>query len=148
MSELSYAPAASLPVVNQAREPGWVRHGSASTQRAYQEALAFEDVLVEQLTHSVGSGLGGEEAEGALGEEGSSASEPGLASMAPQALAGSIMGDGGLGLAAQLTQGLAGATGSATATGSVTDIGARTGAAAIDTATRTGAVAAPTEALP
>ncbi len=134
-SELGYTAAGSMPVVNQAREPTWVRHGSPSTQRAYQEALAFEEVLVEQLTHSVGASAlgGGEEAEGALGEEGSAAAEPGFGAMAPQALASSIMGDGGLGLAAQLTQGLAGATGAGGTTATATAAATRAGAAAAPT---------------
>ena len=44
------ATAPGLPVVNQALEPAWVRHGSAATQKAYESALAFEEVLVEQLS--------------------------------------------------------------------------------------------------
>ncbi len=147
-SELSSSAAVGMPVVDQAREPTWVRQGSASTQRAYQEALAFEGVLVEEMTHSLaGSGLGGgEEAEGALGEEGSSSSEPGFAAIAPQALAGSIMGEGGLGLAAQLTQGLTGTTGATGATGAG---GPGTTATTTTTATATlaGAAAAPTGAV-
>ena len=39
-----------LPVVNQALEPDWVRHGSAATQKAYASALSFEETLVEQLS--------------------------------------------------------------------------------------------------
>jgi len=38
-----------LPAVNQALEPAWVRHGSASTQKTYETALAFEEMLVQQL---------------------------------------------------------------------------------------------------
>ncbi len=98
-----------LPVVAQSREPAWVRNGSRATQQSYEQALAFEQVLVEELSSSLSSsvGAGGEEGEGALGEEGASSSEPGMSALAPQALAGAIMGDGGLGLAAQLTRGMA-----------------------------------------
>jgi hypothetical protein len=100
----------AAPVVDQASEPAWVRQGSPATKRAYQEALAFESVLVEELAGSLGNGgLGGSEAgEGAGGEagEGSTSGEAGLSAMAPQALSGAIMGDGGLGLAAQLARGL------------------------------------------
>ncbi len=105
------------PVVNQALEPTWVRNGSASTQRAYQAALSFEQTLVEQLAHSLTatSGLGGESsAEGEEGGEGGGSSTAGsgeLSSMLPQALASGVMNAGGLGLAAELTKGLQGAQG-------------------------------------
>jgi Rod binding domain-containing protein len=99
-----------LPVVNQALEPASVRHGSAAAQKAYQSALAFEQVLVEQLSKSMtaASGLGGEESEEAGSEEGGSTSSgaaaAGLSSMLPQALSSGVMDAGGLGLAAQMAQ--------------------------------------------
>jgi Rod binding domain-containing protein len=105
-----------LPAVNQALEPAWVRHGSASTQKAYASALAFEETLVEQLSQSLTatSGLEGEssqDGEPESQEGGTSAGAQGgeLSSMLPQALSAGIMNAGGLGLAAQLTQGLEGA---------------------------------------
>jgi Rod binding domain-containing protein len=92
-----------LPIVNQALEPSWVRHGSAATQKAYETALSFEETLVEQLSKSLAatSGMSGEESsgEGESSEEGSSE----LSSMLPQALSSSVMSAGGLGLAAELT---------------------------------------------
>jgi Rod binding domain-containing protein len=101
-----------LPVVNQALEPAWVRHGSASTQKAYESALAFEQSLVEQLAKSLAdtSGLSGEGSQegGESGSEGSSAGSSQLSSMLPQALTSSVMGGGGLGMAAQMTQQLEG----------------------------------------
>ncbi len=105
---------AAPPVVNQALEPKWVRDGSASTQKAYQSALAFEQTLVEQLSSSLtrASGLGGESSgEGGTGSEEEGASQGGgagseLSSLLPQSLASSVMEAGGLGLAAQLTRGL------------------------------------------
>lgn len=107
------APSPGLPVVNQAFEPEWVRHGSAATQKAYESALSFEATLVEQLSQSLAktSDLGGEasqESEG--GGEGSSSSsdDSQLASMLPQALTASVMSAGGLGLAAQMTRDLEG----------------------------------------
>jgi Rod binding domain-containing protein len=98
-----------LPVVDQALEPASVRHGSAAVQKAYQSALAFEQVLVEQLSKSLSasSGLGGEASsqEGESGsEEGGSSASGGLSSMLPQALASGVMHAGGLGLAAQMAQ--------------------------------------------
>jgi|HubBroStandDraft_3_1064219.scaffolds.fasta_scaffold101563_2 Rod binding domain-containing protein len=107
----STSPAEGAPSVNQALEPAWVRRGSASTQKAYQSALAFEQVLVEQLSQSLTktSGLGGESAGAgeASGEESSSSgAEAGggpFSSMLPQALTSGVMNAGGLGLAAQMT---------------------------------------------
>jgi hypothetical protein len=102
-----------LPIVNQALEPAWVRHGSASTQKAYDSALSFEQTLVEQLSQSLASagGLSGESSEGESGSEegGSSGGANGeLASLIPQALTNSVMHAGGLGLAAQMTHQLEG----------------------------------------
>jgi Rod binding domain-containing protein len=103
-------PASSVPAVDQALEPAWVRRGSASTQKAYQSALAFEQVLVEQLSQSLTatSGLGGEsagegEASGEAGASSATASGP-FSSMLPQALTSGVMNAGGLGLAAQMTR--------------------------------------------
>lgn len=97
----------------QASEPAWVRKGSAATQKAYETALAFEQMLVEELSQSLtaASGLGGESAQEGESSEGSSgggASGP-LSSMLPQALTSGVMSAGGLGLAAQMTRQLAGA---------------------------------------
>ena len=97
-----------LPVVNQALEPEWVRHGSAATQKAYTSALAFEQTLVEQLSQSLAAtgGIDGEgSSEGEGSEEGSgTAGNSQLSSMLPQALSSGVMHAGGLGLAAQLTR--------------------------------------------
>lgn len=115
-----------LPAVNSALEPKWVRDGSASTQKAYESALAFEQTLVEQLSQSLvaSSGLDGEAGEGAgaspEGESeadgGAQASAPGnseLAALLPQGLTSSVMSAGGLGLAAQMTRELEGVRASA-----------------------------------
>ena len=107
-------PSSGVPSVNQTLEPAWVRRGSAATQKAYETALAFEQMLVEELSQSLtaSSGLGGES--GAEGESpegslsGGGASSP-LSSMLPQALTSGVMSAGGLGLAAQMTRQLAGA---------------------------------------
>jgi Rod binding domain-containing protein len=134
-------PSSGLPLVNQALEPAWVRHGSASTQKSYQTALAFEQMLVEQLSQSLTatSGLGGE-----AGQGGESSSEGGseatgsspLSSMLPQALTSGVMNAGGLGLAAQMTHQLASAAGSTAA-------GASTGTSATDSVGATGGIATP-----
>jgi len=108
--------ATGLPVVNQALEPAWVRDGSASTQKAYASALAFEQTLVEQLSQTLTatSGLEGESSSGeaeSSSEEGAPASGMGdsqLSSLLPQALSSGVMHAGGLGLAAQMTRDLEG----------------------------------------
>jgi len=99
-----------LPPVNRAAEPAWVRHGPQATQRDYQAALAFERSLVEELAKSL-------TATGQSGEEGSQEGESGssidaglstISSMLPPALSSSVIGNGGLGLAAQLTRAIEG----------------------------------------
>jgi len=106
-----------LPAVNQALEPEWVRRGSPATQKAYDSALAFEQTLVEQLSKSLTStsGLGGESGEGESGsqEGGSGSGDAQISSMLPQALTASVMGAGGLGMAAQMTRQLEGLAGAA-----------------------------------
>jgi Rod binding domain-containing protein len=109
MSAVDSLPTTSLPAIDQAREPASVRDGSPATQKAYQTALSFEEMLVQQLSQSLvqTSGLSGEgegEGEGSS-EEGSSGGEAGsgvLSSMLPQTLTEGMMRQGGLGLATQL----------------------------------------------
>jgi len=111
-----------LPVVNQALEPDWVRHGSAATQKAYASALSFEETLVEQLSQSLAStsSLGGgssQEGESGTEEGGSSGANGELSSLLPQALSSSVMQAGGLGMAAQMTRELEGVHAGEAATG-------------------------------
>jgi Rod binding domain-containing protein len=126
-----------LPTVNQTLEPAWVRKGSAATQKAYETALAFEQMLVEELSQSLTatSGLGGEsgaEGESSEGSAGGGGASGPLASMLPQALTSGVMSAGGLGLAAQMTRQLAGAAahgageGGATTGGTSASTGAST----------------------
>ncbi len=107
--------AAGLPIASQALEPKWVRDGSSSTKKAYESALAFEQVLVEQLAKSLAQTGGvdaesGQEGTGSSEEEGGSAQAGAgeLSSLLPQALTGGVMRAGGLGMAAQMTRELAG----------------------------------------
>jgi Rod binding domain-containing protein len=143
----SALPAGAQPIVNQtlpltgtpsgaqAGEPAWVRKGSASTQKAYETALAFEQMLVEELSRSLtaSSGLGGEEGESAEGSAGGAGASGPLSSMLPQALTSGVMSAGGLGLAAQMTRSLAG-QGAPEATG---EAGGATGGASASTGTGT-----------
>jgi Rod binding domain-containing protein len=137
--------ATGLPVVNQALEPEWVRHGSASTQKAYETALEFEQTLVEQLSKSMAasSGLGGESSqeEGSGEEGGASANDSEISSMLPQALTSSVMSAGGLGLAAQLTHQLEGLEGATQAHASGVAPTGASGGAATSTGSSGGAAA-------
>lgn len=111
---LGAADTSALPAVNQALEPSWVRHGSATTQKAYQSALAFEETLVEELSKALttSSGLETEGGEEGSEEGGSSAGLGGeMSSLLPQALTSGVMSAGGLGMAAQLTRSFEGSLG-------------------------------------
>jgi Rod binding domain-containing protein len=115
-----------VPVVNQALEPAAVRNGSATVKQAYNEALAFESVLVNQLCQQLvsSSGLGSSSSDGDSGDD-SSQSDPSVSdfdSLIPSALSSSIMSSGGLGLAAQIYPTLEGqAGGNSTASGGSSD---------------------------
>jgi Rod binding domain-containing protein len=127
----------ALPTVNQTLEPAWVRKGSAATQKAYETALAFEQMLVEELSQSLTatSGLGGEsgaEGESSEGSSGGGSASGPLASMLPQALTSGVMSAGGLGLAAQMTRQLAG-----TGAQGVGGVGASTGGTSAGTGAST-----------
>lgn len=84
---------AGLPPINAALEPAEIRNGDANAKQAYQEALAFEDILVQQLTDEVASTVTGPDSDTATA---------GFARMIPTALTQGIMSGGGLGIAAQL----------------------------------------------
>lgn len=125
VSSGSPLPSSGLPTVNQTLEPAWVRKGSAATQKAYETALAFEQMLVEELSQSLtaSSGLGGEsgaEGESLEGSSGSGGASGPLSSMLPQALTSGVMSAGGLGLAAQMTRQLAGAAAQGAGVGGTT----------------------------
>jgi Rod binding domain-containing protein len=111
--------ATALPAVEEAREPAWVRHGSASVRGDYRTALAFEAVLVEQLTRSLAQ-AGGLDGEGDPTQDGEDQATGGqtaigpLSSLLPQALAEGVVAGGGLGLAGELTRQLEGVHGAGT----------------------------------
>jgi len=108
--------ASSLPPVDAANEPADIRNGNTAAKNAYQEALGFEDVLVQQLTQELASTVSSPTDDGSSGDGsgdssdssggilGSDPSTSGFASMIPTALTQSIMSSGGLGIAAQLAQ--------------------------------------------
>ena len=99
---------AGVPSLNVADIPANVRNGNAEARQAYTEGLAFEQVLVNELTTQLANTMGSDSSDmtgdstdsgtdGLLGGSGSSA----YSSMIPQALSSSIMSGGGLGMAEQ-----------------------------------------------
>jgi Rod binding domain-containing protein len=104
---------ASLPPIDPANEPASVRTGGPKAQAAYQEGMAFEDVLVNELAQEMTAtaGLDGSGSDGLGGSSDSTDSSGGsgsslgaYASLLPQTLASSVMSAGGTGLALQIAQ--------------------------------------------
>lgn len=118
----SALPTTSLPAINPALEPAAIRNGNQAAKNAYNEGLAFEDVLVNELAQEMTAtvpGLDGSDgsdgSDSSDGSDGSSddsiagASDSGsalgpFASMLPQAMASSVMSGGGTGLAFQIAR--------------------------------------------
>jgi Rod binding domain-containing protein len=120
----NYDPAltsANRPPVNQASEPADIRTGNAQAKQAYQEALGFEDVLMQQLTQelakTVTSPGGGSSSDGSGDSSSSDSSGSGsggilgsdpstsaFASLIPTTLTQSIMSAGGVGVADSLAR--------------------------------------------
>jgi Rod binding domain-containing protein len=117
----SSLPASSLPPIDPANEPASIRNGDKAAKSAYQQGLAFEDILVNQLaqemTQSVqgldGSddGLGGstDSSGGSGASSGLGSADSGLgaySSLLPQALSSSVMSSGGTGIAMEIAKSL------------------------------------------
>jgi Rod binding domain-containing protein len=134
---------ANLPPIDQANLPADIRNGNAKAKQAYQEALGFEDVLMQQLTQQLAdtvtspggdaSGSGDSSDSSSGGILGSDPSTNAFASLIPTTLTQSIMSGGGVGVADQLAraldpqigtpQGLASTADSSTASASSTPTG-------------------------
>jgi hypothetical protein len=82
---------AGLPPVDRSLLPADVRAASPARQDAYEAALGFEQLLVQQLTESLA----------ATSREALGGDSP-YASLLPEAMADGVMQGGGLGLARQL----------------------------------------------
>ncbi|HEV3389685.1 MAG TPA: hypothetical protein VG057_11780 [Solirubrobacteraceae bacterium] len=126
----------NVPVVDAANEPADIRNGNSAAQKAYQEALGFEDILVQQLTQELAStvtspadssnssgssGSSDSSSDSSGGILGSDPSTSAFASLIPTALTQSIMSSGGLGIAHQLAQSIDPAIGTPQGEASSTD---------------------------
>ncbi len=103
----------SLPPIDQSLEPVSIRQGGPAAQRAYQVGLAFEQVLVGQLSQELSatassSGSDGSDPSasdgGASGLFGSDPANSAYAGLVPQALTSGVMSGGGLGIALQIAK--------------------------------------------
>ena len=110
----------ALPVAGEATEPSVVRNGSTAAKRAYQEGLAFEQLLVNELAQELASTVSSSSSDASDGDgsddgsdDGSGDSSSGLLgsgaasgyeSVIPGALTTAIMSAGGTGLALQFAQ--------------------------------------------
>jgi Rod binding domain-containing protein len=116
---MSGLPATNLPPIDAAFEPADIRNGNAQAKQAYQEALGFEDILMQQLTQQLASTVSSssDSADGSSGSSdssggsssgllGSDPSTSAFASMIPTALTQSIMSGGGVGIADRLAHSL------------------------------------------
>jgi len=108
---MSALPGTSLPPISQSLMPADIRNGDAKAKQAYQQALGFEDMLVQQLTQQLAqtvtssSGDGSSDSsDSAGGMLGSDPSTSAFAGLIPTALTQSVMSGGGLGVADQLAR--------------------------------------------
>jgi len=116
---------ASTPAINQALLPASIRNGTPAAKQAYNEALGFEQILVNELTQEMAAtvtspddsssddGLGGDDSsddssstDATSGLLGSDPSMSMYAQMLPDALTSSLMSSGGTGMALQIAQAL------------------------------------------
>lgn len=79
--------------------PPEIRSAGPAAQEEYRSALAFERVLVGQLTKAMQSSIGGSD------EEGSAATKA-YKDMLPETMADALIASGGVGLASNLVRAL------------------------------------------
>jgi hypothetical protein len=113
-------PSGSLPLIDPANEPAAIRNGDKKAKDAYQTGLAFENVLVNELSQQLAAtvpgldgsddGLGGTSDStgagggGVMGGVGGGGGLGAYASLLPQTLSSSIMSGGGTGIALQIAK--------------------------------------------
>jgi peptidoglycan DL-endopeptidase RipA len=107
---------AGIPNLNVATVPENIRNGDSKAKAAYSEGLAFEDMLVNELTQQLANtmygGSGSDSSDDSSSTDGTDSSSgssmlggaSAYASMIPQALTSSIMDNGGLGMAESFAQ--------------------------------------------
>ena len=114
----SSLPASTLPTIDPALEPAAIRNGNQAAKNAYQTGLAFEQILVGQLTQEMTSTISsdGSSSDGLGGTDSSSSDSSGstggsgasglgaYASMLPQALGQSVVSGGGTGVAMEIAR--------------------------------------------
>jgi hypothetical protein len=100
-----------VPVLDPSLEPANVRNGNAQAKQAYATGLAFEQLLINQLSQQLtatassgdagdgGSDDSGDDTTGIMGSDPASST---YAQMLPEALTSGVMSAGGLGIAAQV----------------------------------------------
>jgi hypothetical protein len=99
----------SVPPIDLANAPAAIRNGPTAAKQAYQVALSFERLLVDQLTKELAATATGTSADtsgaggGLMGKDPTSSA---YASMLPQTLTSSIMSGRGTGIAMQLATAL------------------------------------------
>ena len=114
--------AAGLPPINEALLPASVRNGSPAAKSAYETALSFEDVLVNELSQAMMATVSSSSDDGSSddsssddgssddsssdGSGGSDSVSGEYSQLLPQALTSSIMSAGGLGIAQQIATAL------------------------------------------
>ena len=101
MTDLSALPTGGLPPINEAALPDDVRKGSKAQKQAYQAALGFEQVLVQQLAQSMMSSADGAD-DSSDGSDGATSTL--YQQMLPDQLASAVTSSGGTGLADQIYQ--------------------------------------------
>ncbi|MGA9857105.1 MAG: hypothetical protein WBQ18_04530 [Solirubrobacteraceae bacterium] len=110
-------PATATPPTDAALVPAAIRNGNQTAKNAYQTGLAFEQLLVSQLSQEMnatvsggsGDGLGGSSdpagSSGASGGLGGSDSGLGAySSLLPQTMSQAVMTGGGTGIAMQIAR--------------------------------------------
>jgi hypothetical protein len=99
----------SVSPIDLAHAPAAIRNGPTAAKQAYQVALSFERLLVDQLTKELAAtatGSNGDTSGAGGGLMGKDPASSAYASMLPQTLTSSIMSGGGTGIAMQLAAAL------------------------------------------
>lgn len=114
---MSFSVPGALPPIDPALEPAAIRNGNQAAKHAYQVGLAFEQMLVGELSQQLTATTGSDGSTDGSGDPTSGGSSSGsimgsdpasstYAQMLPDALASGVMSAGGLGIAAQVAQGI------------------------------------------